>query len=130
MHPVIWRELAAEHAQNHGRADRRPARPPGPPGATARDRDPARRAELDLMRAFVVAGLVVFHPPEVFAVGTRWFVNDHRPSIGFSVFLLWSSLWGMPLLDAQVGLQGRVPVGVAERWLQTEGLATAGRKVS
>jgi hypothetical protein len=97
------------------------------PPATA---TPARRAELDLMRAFVVAGLVVFHSAEVFAVGTRWFVNDPRPNIGFSVFLLWGSLWGMPLLDAQVELQGRAPLGVAERWLQTEGPATAGQEMS
>src|SRR5215471_4461222 len=55
-----------------------------------------RRPELDVMRALVVAGLVVFHSAMVF--GTSWFVNDPRPSIGFSVFLLWGSLWGMPLL--------------------------------
>ena len=69
-------------------------------------------------------------PAEVFAVGTRWFVNDPWPNIGFSMFLLWRSLWGMPLLDGQVELQGRAPLGVAERWLPTEGLATAGRKTS
>src|SRR5262249_59758497 len=63
---------------------------PGRPGA--------RRPELDIMRALVVAGLVVFHSAMVFAVGTAWFVNDPRPSIGFSAFLLWGSLWGMPLL--------------------------------
>jgi glycine betaine/choline ABC-type transport system substrate-binding protein len=33
-------------------------------------------------------------------------------------------------LDAQVELLGRAPFGVAERWLQAEGLATAGRKTS
>jgi hypothetical protein len=112
---------------------------PAAPGAVERegsDSRPARssasdrRGELDLMRALVVAGLVVFHSAEVFAVGTRWFVNDRRPDIGFGVFLLWGSLWGMPLLDAQVEVQGRAPLGVAGRWLQTEGLATAGRTMS
>ena len=50
------------------------------------------------MRGFVVAGLVVFHSAVVFAAGTSWFVTDPRPSAGFTVFLLWGSLWGMPLL--------------------------------
>jgi hypothetical protein len=90
----------------------------------------ARRPELDLMRALVVARLVVFHSAEVFAVGMSWFVHDPRPCIGFSVFTVWGSLWGMLLLDAQVELQGRAPLGVAGRWLQAEGLATAGRKTS
>jgi peptidoglycan/LPS O-acetylase OafA/YrhL len=48
-----------------------------------------RRADLDFMRAFVVAGLVIFHSAVVFAWGTSWFVNDPRPSVGFTVFLLW-----------------------------------------
>ena len=56
------------------------------------------------MRALVVAGLVVFHSAMVFAVGTSWFVNDPRPSIGFSAFLLWGSLWGMPLLFLVSGM--------------------------
>ena len=56
------------------------------------------------MRAFVVAGLVVFHSAMVFAAGTSWFVNDPRPSIGFTVFLLWGSLWGMPLLFLVSGM--------------------------
>jgi peptidoglycan/LPS O-acetylase OafA/YrhL len=60
-------------------------------------RPAGRRPELDVVRALVVAGLVVFHSAMVFAVGTSWFVKDPRPSIGFSVFLLWGSLWGMPL---------------------------------
>ena len=46
------------------------------------------------MRALVVAGLVVFHSAVAFAAGTSWFVNDPRPSAGFTVFLLWGSLWG------------------------------------
>ena len=72
---------------------------PGP----ARD----RRPELDLMRGLVVAGLVIFHSAVVFATGTSWFVNDPRPSSGFTVFLLWGSLWGMPLLFAVSGMSAR-----------------------
>jgi surface polysaccharide O-acyltransferase-like enzyme len=108
VHPVIACELAAEHANSMAaQADdaRRAPKPrrAQPPTTSA----PARRAELDLMRALVVAGLVVFHSAEVFAVGTRWFVNDPRPSIGFSVFLLWGSLWGMPLLFLVSGMAAR-----------------------
>jgi glucan biosynthesis protein C len=66
-----------------------------------------RRPEFDLMRAFVVAGLVVFHSAVVFAAGTSWFVKDPRPSAGFTVFLLWGSLWGMPLLFLVSGMAAR-----------------------
>ena len=57
-----------------------------------------------MSRALVVAGLVVFHSAMVFAVGTPWFVNDPRPSTGFSAFLLWGSLSGMPLLFLVSGM--------------------------
>ena len=63
-----------------------------------------RRAELDVMRALVVVGLVIFHSAVVFASGTSWFVKDPRPSVGFAVFLLWASLWGMPLLFVVSGI--------------------------
>jgi hypothetical protein len=39
-----------------------------------------RRPEFDVMRGFVVAGLVVFHSAVVFASGASWFVTDPRPS--------------------------------------------------
>jgi len=72
-------------------------RPVRPPRA-------ARRPELDVTRALVVAGLVVFHSAVVFAAGASWFVKDPRPAIGFTVFLLWGSLWGMPLLFVVSGM--------------------------
>jgi NAD(P)-dependent dehydrogenase (short-subunit alcohol dehydrogenase family) len=50
------------------------------------------------MRGFVAAGLVVFHSAVAFASGASWFVTDPRPSRGFTVFLPWGSLPGMPLL--------------------------------
>jgi len=59
------------------------------------------------MRALVVAGLVVFHSAMVFASGTSWFINDPRSSPGFTVFLLWGSLWGMPLLFLVSGIGAR-----------------------
>jgi glucans biosynthesis protein C len=59
------------------------------------------------MRALVVAGLVVFHSAMVFASGTSWFINDPKSSPGFTVFLLWGSLWGMPLLFLISGMGAR-----------------------
>jgi peptidoglycan/LPS O-acetylase OafA/YrhL len=63
-----------------------------------------RRPELDFMRAFVVAGLVVFHSAIVFTTVGSWFVNDPRPSEGFDVFVLWGLMWGMPLLFVVSGM--------------------------
>jgi glucans biosynthesis protein C len=79
---------------------------PGCPGG--------RRPELDVMRALVVAGLVVFHSAMVF--GTSWFVNDPRRSIGFSVFLVWGSLWGMPLLFLVSGMGVRYAMRSRAAW--------------
>ena len=63
-----------------------------------------RRPELDFMRAFVVAGLVVFHSAMVFITAGSWFVNDPRPSPGFDVLVLWGLTWGMPLLFVVSGM--------------------------
>ena len=66
---------------------------PGRPGR--------RRPELDLLRALVVAGLVVFHSAMVFAAGTSWFVTDPRPSIAAGPGVMggaqpgWSALQGL-----------------------------------
>src|SRR5215469_2707699 len=67
-------------------------------------RPAGRRPELDVMRALVVAGLVVFHSAMVFAPGVSWFVTNHQRNIGFTAFLLWGSLWGMPLLFLVSGM--------------------------
>jgi peptidoglycan/LPS O-acetylase OafA/YrhL len=66
-----------------------------------------RRPEFDVMRAVVVAGLVIFHSAVVFAAGSSWFVKDPRPGTGFTIFLLWGSLWGMPLLFLVSGIGAR-----------------------
>ena len=50
---------------------------------------------------------MVFHSAVVFASGASWFVTDPRPSAGFTVFLLWGSLWGMPLLFLVSGMGAR-----------------------
>jgi hypothetical protein len=80
------------------------------------------------MRAFVVAGLVIFHSAVVFAAGASWFVKDPRPSAGFTVFLLWGSLWGMPLLflvsgmGAWYALRTRAPAAFARERLARLGV--------
>ena len=90
-----------------------------------------RRPELDVMRAFVVAGLVVFHSAVVFAAGASWFVKDPRPSAGFTVFLLWGSLWGMPLLflvsgmGARYAMRSRAPAAFARERLARLGVPFA-----
>jgi len=63
-----------------------------------------RRPELDLMRAFVVAGLVVFHSAIVFTLVGSWFVNNPQRNGAFDVFVLWGSTWGMPLLFVVSGM--------------------------
>src|SRR5262245_1444585 len=74
-----------------------------------------RRPELDVMRAFVVAGLVVFHSAVVFAAGTSWFVKDPRPSIGFTVFLLWGSLWSSAVSGTPPAFPQRTVVALPRR---------------
>src|SRR6185437_3602749 len=66
-----------------------------------------RRLEFDLMRVFVVGGLVIFHSAVVFASGTSWFVHDAQSSLAFAAFLVWGSLWGMPLLFVVSGMSAR-----------------------
>src|SRR5215472_12449980 len=88
-------------------------------------RPAGRRPELDVMRALVVAGLVVFHSAMVF--GTSWFVNAPRPSIGFDVFLVWGSLWGMPLLFLVSGMGVRYAMRSRSAWaFATERLGRLG----
>src|SRR6516164_7810090 len=87
-----------------------------PAAAGARPGDAGRRPDLDVMRAFVVAGLVVFHSAMVFAAGTSWVFNDPRPSIGFTAFLLWGSLWGMPLLFLVSGMGVRYAMRSRTVW--------------
>jgi glucans biosynthesis protein C len=78
------------------------------------------------MRALVVAGLVVFHSAGVFAAGTSWFVKDPRPATGFTIFLLWRSLWGMPLLFLVSGMGAQYAMGSRPAALAAERLARLG----
>jgi peptidoglycan/LPS O-acetylase OafA/YrhL len=121
MHPAMTYELAKAQAAELDQPARRAAL------ARALRHRTDRRPELDVMRALVVAGLVVFHSAMVFAVGTPWFVNDPRTSIGFSAFLLWGSLWGMPLLFLVSGMGVRYAMRSRAAWAFTaERLARLG----
>jgi peptidoglycan/LPS O-acetylase OafA/YrhL len=84
-----------------------PAMAPAAAGQSLSGLSAGRRPEFDMMRGFVVAGLVVSHSAVVFAPGASWFVTDPRPSAGFTIFLLWGSLWGMPLLFLVSGMGAR-----------------------
>jgi glucan biosynthesis protein C len=90
-----------------------------------------RRPEFDVMRAFVVAGLVVFHSAVVFASGASWFVKDPWPAAGFTELLLWGSLWGMPLLflvsgmGARYAMRTRAPAAFARERLARLGVPFA-----
>jgi glucan biosynthesis protein C len=74
-----------------------PARPPGPAGA------PARRGELDLLRALVVVGLVLFHTGVIFGAG-EFPVKAASESTAATVFLAFGATWGMPLLFVISGM--------------------------
>ncbi len=56
------------------------------------------------MRAFVAAGLVIFHSAVLFAADSSWFVRDPQAGAGSAVFLLWGSLRGTPLLFVVSGM--------------------------
>jgi hypothetical protein len=74
-----------------------PARMPPAPVA-------GRRADLDLLRALVVGGLVLFHSATVFEDVSDFYVKNHPPSLGFAIFVGWAALWGMPLLFVVSGM--------------------------
>ena len=77
-----------------------PVRPAGAEGERLRADVPppaVRRPEIDLMRAFVVLGVIVLHSALIFSsAGLR--IRNAETSVGFDLFVLWGLLWGMPLL--------------------------------
>lgn len=64
---------------------------------------PTRRAELDLLRALVVVGLVFFHSAVIFGAGEFPVkaVAEHRLA---TVLLAFGATWGMPLLFTISGM--------------------------
>jgi glucan biosynthesis protein C len=98
------------------RPGRGPARPGGPasaplPGrsvaparsASAAEHPPARRGELDLLRALVVVGLVLFHTAVIFGAG-EFPVKTASENPAATVFLAFGATWGMPLLFVISGM--------------------------
>ena len=80
---------------------------------------PSRRRDLDLMRMFVVVGLVFFHSARVFDTGD-FYVKDEPTSEVVSIGISFAALWGMPLLFVVAGmgiwysLRSRTPKAFAQ----------------
>lgn len=64
---------------------------------------PARRGELDLLRALVVAGLVFFHTAVIFGAG-EFPVKAEAENPAAMVFIAFGATWGMPLLFVVSGM--------------------------
>jgi Acyltransferase family len=79
-----------------------------------------RQQDLDLMRAFVVGGLVFYHTAYLFPLGFS--ADSDLSHLVLTAFVLFAQLWGMPLLFVIAGsgiwhsLRARAPGGfVRER---------------
>jgi glucans biosynthesis protein C len=66
-------------------------------------RVPARRGDLDVLRALVVVGLVFFHSAVIFGAG-EFTVKAEREHQLATVFLAFGATWGMPLLFVISGM--------------------------
>jgi glucan biosynthesis protein C len=88
---------------------------------------PARRGELDVLRALVVVGLVFFHSAVIFGPG-EFPVKAGTEQPLATVFLAFGATWGMPLLFTISGmgvwysLRSRGPAGFARERLRRLGV--------
>jgi len=75
------------------------------PAASTRrlEQVPARRGELDLLRALVVVGLVFFHTAVLFGAG-EFPMKAATESPVATVFIAFGATWGMPLLFVVSGM--------------------------
>src|SRR6266536_112878 len=75
------------------------------PAASTRrpEQVPARRGELDLLRALVVVGLVFFHTAVLFGAGD-FPMKAATESPVATVFIAFGATWGMPLLFVVSGM--------------------------
>ena len=64
---------------------------------------PPRRRDLDLMRMFVVVGLVFFHTARIFDTGDFYVKNDPTSEL-VSIAIAFAAMWGMPLLFVISGM--------------------------
>ena len=102
-----------------------------PDGGATVERAPARRGELDLLRALVVVGLVFFHSAVIFGPG-EFPVKAETEHLVATVFLAFGATWGMPLLFTISGigvwysLRSRGPAGFARERLRRLGVPLVG----
>jgi Acyltransferase family len=75
---------------------------PARPGSRA-EYPPARRGDLDLLRALVVVGLVLFHTAVMFGPG-EFPVKAEAENPMATVFIAFGATWGMPLLFVVSGM--------------------------
>ncbi len=74
-----------------------------PAGADTAPRKLERRRDLDLMRMFVVVGLVFFHSARIFDT-FDWYVKNDPTSDLVTAGLAFAATWGMPLLFVIAGM--------------------------
>ena len=91
-----------------------PGTPPAPPRIAGGCPAPARRGELDVLRALVVVGLVFFHSAVIFGAGEFPVKADDRAPVA-TVFFAFGATWGMPLLFRDLGDGRLVLAAVTQR---------------
>jgi surface polysaccharide O-acyltransferase-like enzyme len=64
---------------------------------------PERRHDVDLMRALLVFGLILFHAAKIFDL-LPFFVKNNEESLTFMVLVGFASQWGMPLFFVIAGV--------------------------
>src|SRR6266705_2086771 len=92
--PGMLKERAMSQPRLFAASDDRPAPAMQPP---------ARRGELDLLRALVVVGLVFFHTAVIFGAG-EFPVKAEVENPAAMVFIAFGATWGMPLLFVVSGM--------------------------
>jgi peptidoglycan/LPS O-acetylase OafA/YrhL len=96
--------------------------------ASAEVTRPARRPELDAVRAFVVMGLVFFHSALVFDARDDFYVKNSETTGAITIFVGLAVVWAMPMLFMVAGLgswhslRRRGPAGMAAERLRRLGV--------
>ncbi len=57
----------------------------------------SRRQDIDVLRALVVLGLVLFHTARIFSLDPFYVSNDSKSFLA-TAFVAWAVVWGMPLM--------------------------------
>jgi len=64
---------------------------------------PKRRRDLDVMRIFIVVGLIFFHSARIFDP-MDWYVKNDQTSEVVTILLGFAAMWAMPLLFFVAGM--------------------------